>query len=96
MEKEKADLLIRQRELMKRSIVDERLTIGGVDVLLKDLQDTEDKLKEFENKERNEGICKCGHHSKDHSYSLSPKCDDLECDKCDCRNYEFKEFENGS
>jgi hypothetical protein len=42
-----------------------------------------------QNKEFNEGICKCGHHSKDHSYSLAPKCADLECNKCKCQNYKF-------
>lgn len=44
------------------------------------------------NLERNEGVCKCGHHSKDHSYSLAPKCADLECDKCNCQNYKFDKF----
>lgn len=37
----------------------------------------------------NEGTCKCGHHSKDHSYSLAPNSIDLECDKCNCKDYEF-------
>ena len=45
-------------------------------------------------KQINSNICKCGHHTKDHSYSLAPKCDDLECDKCNCQNFEpkIKEF----
>jgi hypothetical protein len=44
-----------------------------------------------ENKKFNEGICKCGHHSKEHSWSLAPNCNDLECDKCNCQNFEPKE-----
>jgi len=39
----------------------------------------------------NHGFCKCGHHTKDHSYSLAPQCADLECDKCSCQNFEPKE-----
>lgn len=50
-----------------------------------------DSLSEIK---RNEGICKCGHHSKDHSYSLAPKSTDLECDICHCQNYEFDHFDN--
>lgn len=50
--------------------------------------------KFFKNKPRtrdkfNEGICKCGHHSKDHSYNQTTYNDYLECDKCNCQNYEF-------
>jgi len=42
----------------------------------------------------NEGICKCNHHSKDHSYSLDAHSDNLKCDKCNCKNYQFKSFKD--
>lgn len=34
-------------------------------------------------------ICKCGHHTNDHShpYPINLDNDDLECDKCDCKKY---------
>jgi hypothetical protein len=44
----------------------------------------------IDNKQLNESICECGHHSKDHSWSLAPKCSDMECDKCNCQNYKPK------
>ena len=47
---------------------------------------------ELKNKKQNEGICECGHHSKDHSYNPDTDNDNLECNKCDCKNYKFKEF----
>lgn len=40
------------------------------------------------NKELNEDICKCGHHSKDHSYNPNDTDCNLECDKCNCKNFE--------
>jgi len=52
MEKEKIRLLKRISELQHRSIVDEKLTIGGVYHLLEELQDCYGKLEEFENGKR--------------------------------------------
>jgi hypothetical protein len=52
------------------------------------------KKYKMENIKRNEGICKCGHHSKDHSYEFSENnSSGLECDKCDCKNYKFSHEE---
>jgi len=53
--------------------------------------------KFFKNKPKkrdksNEGICGCGHHSKDHSYETSIRFGHLSCDKCSCRDYEFDHF----
>ena len=34
-------------------------------------------------------ICKCGHHTKDHSYNPEDlENNNLECDHCDCKNFE--------
>jgi len=33
-------------------------------------------------------ICKCGHHTKDHSYVPEAMDGKLACDKCDCENFE--------
>lgn len=34
-------------------------------------------------------ICKCSHHTKDHSYNVEPLEDNnLYCDKCDCKNFQ--------
>ncbi len=32
-------------------------------------------------------ICKCGHHTKDHSYNPESLDSNLECDKCDCKYF---------
>lgn len=40
-----------------------------------------------------EEICKCGHHTKDHSYDPDTSDSNLECDKCDCKNFEVEEDE---
>jgi len=50
MEKEEIKLLERRTELQKRSIVNEKLTIGGVYHLLKELQECYDRLEEIETK----------------------------------------------
>ena len=42
----------------------------------------------------NDGVCKCGHHSKDHSYDPMRYDDNLYCDVCECENYKFDRFEN--
>lgn len=43
--------------------------------------------------ENNEGICKCGHHSKDHSYDPVLADGKLYCYICECKNYVFDHFE---
>ncbi len=35
-------------------------------------------------------ICECGHHTSDHSYNVDCSTN-LECDICDCKNFEVKE-----
>ena len=45
------------------------------------------------NKKENQ-ICKCSHHSKDHSYNPDTLDNNLECDKCDCKNFELEELKN--
>ena len=35
------------------------------------------------------GICKCGHHTRDHSYDVNFK-DNLRCDICDCKDFVFQ------
>jgi hypothetical protein len=45
----------------------------------------------METEQLNDGICKCGHHSKDHSYNTLT--DELECDLCDCGEYVFDCFD---
>ncbi len=37
-----------------------------------------------------EEICKCGHHTKDHSYYPDLGIE-LPCDICECKNFEPKE-----
>lgn len=33
-------------------------------------------------------VCKCGHHTNDHSYDPKELLnDDLDCDKCDCKKF---------
>lgn len=32
-------------------------------------------------------ICKCGHHTNDHSYVPDDLTTNLDCDKCDCNNF---------
>ena len=45
------------------------------------------KIKDFANVLEDEEICKCGHHTKDHSYEPSDLSDRLDCDKCSCINF---------
>ena len=40
-----------------------------------------------------EEICKCGHHTKDHSYKPEPiKDTNLYCDLCDCENFNSEDL----
>lgn len=32
-------------------------------------------------------ICKCGHHTKDHSYNTQSEDNNLYCDVCDCKDF---------
>ena len=51
------------------------------------------KLKEltFQNRE-NQELCKCGHHTNDHSYDPMRKDDNLYCDICDCKEFNLREL----
>lgn len=45
--------------------------------------------KELREKEINKcGNSKCRHHTNDHSYNPESLDSNLECDKCDCKNFE--------
>lgn len=37
-----------------------------------------------------ERICKCGHHTNDHSYNPESLDTYLECDKCGCKDFSQK------
>lgn len=36
---------------------------------------------------KDKDVCKCGHHTDDHSYEPSDLSDRLDCDKCGCNNF---------
>ena len=43
--------------------------------------------------EYNDGVCECGHHSRLHSYTVITDATlSLECSRCNCKDYKFKEF----
>ena len=51
------------------------------------------RVEEFKEKFfEKEDICKCGHHTNDHShpYPANLDNDDLECDICDCNKFVLK------
>jgi len=43
---------------------------------------------------KNKYYCKCRHHSNDHSYYTDTKILNLDCDLCDCEDFESGEDEN--
>lgn len=74
---------------MLKNIEDSGISLGGM------VQDWEELVKEFVpsvvsdvSKELDaEDICKCGHHTNDHSYEPSDLSDRLDCDKCGCNKF---------
>lgn len=68
-------------------------TWEAIEEVLDEVEEEEEEEEE-QNRKQNEGICKCGHLSQDHSFEPIERNTNLYCDndECDCQDYEFDRF----